>query len=43
MNPRQAIAFEHPCARGHETMSDQYWDWMWFKGRTLSTILTLNK
>jgi len=43
MNPRQQTAFKYPCARGPETMHPRFWDRAWVKGRSLSTILTVNK
>lgn len=43
MNERQHIAFASPCARAWETLRPDFVRLVAFKGRTWSSILSLNK
>lgn len=43
MTPRHLIALANPCARAYETIREEFFDFVRFKDRTWSTILTINK
>lgn len=43
MNERQSIAFLLPCARAWETLRPEFTRLVEYKGRTWSTILSVNK
>jgi hypothetical protein len=42
MNERQKLAYENPLARASGD-ARPFWDRVWRRGRSLSTILTVNK
>lgn len=43
LTPRQHIAFEQPCARARDTTDARYFAQMRHDGRTITSIVTVNK
>jgi hypothetical protein len=43
MNNRQQKAIGNPCVRAMDTVNREFWDYVFLYGRTLSSILTVNK
>jgi hypothetical protein len=43
LTSRQKIAIENPCARAMQTFDRRFWSMVFAHGRSLSSILTVNK
>jgi hypothetical protein len=43
ISSRRWVAFEFPCSRAHDTVHERYKGYDFYRGRLLSSIVTVNK